>query len=459
MIQLDTGEPVWDLEFDEKGALVDAAAEQALISGAGDRGVSDLVVFSHGWGSSRADAENLYAGMFPLIRDAFAQRAGLGPVGFVRVFWPSLWFPPTNATPPASLASTQADGGPLRPPKAGTEELTGAQIADSLKAGFADQGARDTLTEIGALIDQGQQLVLDGGTDDAKRALLEQISTRIAALTPAGPGPDASGVEDRGETGVLLATDPMAAYAATAGIFGTAPSSGAQQGFGDIFGKAVQGAKDALRVFSYAQMKTRAGTIGQQGLGPLLARLRQQQGAIRVHLAGHSFGARLVSFALAGVGQPGDSPIASLTLVQGAFSHWSFSPQAGNPFGVAGALDGYGDRVHGPLVATHSVYDWAVGVWYPRASFLTQQDQSDSTPAGRWNGMGSDGFQGATPCQSLTMPAAGPVDYGLTAGTFYRVDAQAVIDNVQGQSFAGAHSDIRKPMVADLIAQAAAAHA
>ena len=35
MIQLDTGEPVWDLEFDEKGALVDAAAEQALISRGG----------------------------------------------------------------------------------------------------------------------------------------------------------------------------------------------------------------------------------------------------------------------------------------------------------------------------------------------------------------------------------------------------------------------------------------
>ena len=35
MIQLDTGEPVWDLEFDEKGALVDAAAEQRAHLGGG----------------------------------------------------------------------------------------------------------------------------------------------------------------------------------------------------------------------------------------------------------------------------------------------------------------------------------------------------------------------------------------------------------------------------------------
>ena len=43
---------------------------------------------------------------------------------------------------------------------------------------------------------------------------------------------------------------------------------------------------------------------------------------------GHSFGARLVSYALAGLpaNQTGSaSPVKSLTLIQGAFSHFTFA--------------------------------------------------------------------------------------------------------------------------------------
>jgi hypothetical protein len=49
------------------------------------------------------------------------------------------------------------------------------------------------------------------------------------------------------------------------------------------------------------------------------------------------------------------------------------------------------------------------------------------------------------------------LDYQFIAGTFYRVDAANVINNVKGQLFAGAHSDIRKPALAQLAVAAAAA--
>ena len=78
-------------------------------------------------------------------------------------------------------------------------------------------------------------------------------------------------------------------------------------------------------MLSYTVMKARAGDIGRGGLGPLLVGLHRRSPAVRVHLIGHSFGARLVSFALAGIGSPAESPVASLLLVQGAFSHWSFA--------------------------------------------------------------------------------------------------------------------------------------
>jgi esterase/lipase superfamily enzyme len=75
-----------------------------------------------------------------------------------------------------------------------------------------------------------------------------------------------------------------------------------------------------LRTLSYYEMKTRAGVVVQQGLGPLLAKLSGPGGAPRIHLMGHSFGARLVAYSLAGLraDQTGAaSPIKSLTLIQG----------------------------------------------------------------------------------------------------------------------------------------------
>jgi hypothetical protein len=67
---------------------------------------------------------------------------------------------------------------------------------------------------------------------------------------------------------------------------------------------------------------------------------------VRVDLIGHSFGARLVSFTLSGISESAASPVASLLLLQGAFSHWSFAHAQDNPFGRAGALNTYADRVH-----------------------------------------------------------------------------------------------------------------
>ena len=57
------------------------------------------------------------------------------------------------------------------------------------------------------------------------------------------------------------------------------------------------------------------------------------------------------------------------------------------------------------------------------------------------------------------MPAAGGTAYGFAPGSFYDINAVDVINNVEGEPFAGAHSDIRKPAVAQLIVSASAAHA
>jgi hypothetical protein len=453
MERLPTREPVWDLEFNEKGRLT-APASEAFLGEVAAEGIADLFIFSHGWGTSETSARGLYGTMFPLIRDAASGVAGVGKLGFVGIFWPSLWFPDTPATPPRSADSTQAGDGAVEDESAGTAVLSGAEIAESLRPGFEDPTQQKTVTEIGRLIDEGQAAVGSAEPDEMKEQRLRQLNQLLQSLVP--PEPDGE-FEDAGETTLLLTNDPKRDYQAAAEAFGSAPPGSSTQGIGDWFANAINGAKDAVRVLSYTVMKARAGDIGRTGLGPLLAELHRRSPAVRVHLIGHSFGARLVSFALAGIGAPADSPVASLLLVQGAFSHWSFAHAQDNPFGSPGALHQYADRVHGPLVATFTVHDWAVGRWYPKASFLSRQD-TQAGVAGRWGGMGADGYQAVKPAADRTMPEEGGIDYQFTPGTFYRVDAASVINNVKDQAFAGAHSDIRKPALAQLAMATAAAH-
>ncbi len=446
-----TGQPVWDLTFDEKGRLT-SPDQQALLEEIASEKVADLFVMSHGWGTAEAGARALYDALFPMVAEAAAGVAAVGPVGFAGLFWPSLWFPDSpKAVGPQSAGSVQAGDAAVVDVSAGTAVLSGAEIAQSLASGFADPAQRDTLTEIGRLIDEGSA----NQPEDAKRQRIQQIHGLIRGLAPTvEPG---GTFEDSGESALLSASDPEAAYQAAADVFGSAAPASSTQGIGDWFGGAVNGAKEALRVLSYTTMKARAGVIGRDGLGPLLNALHRRAPDVRVHLIGHSFGARLVSFALAGVGAPADSPVTSLLLLQGAFSHWSFAHAQDNPFGRAGALNAVADRVHGPLVATFTPFDWAVGIWYPRASFLARQDTSAGV-AGRWSGMGADGFQAVAPAQPRTMPADGGTDYSLEPGSFYRVDASRVINTTTGQPFSGAHSDIKKRQVAELAVAAAAAH-
>jgi hypothetical protein len=95
----------------------------------------------------------------------------------------------------------------------------------------------------------------------------------------------------------------------------------------DVWKRVWSGAREAMRVATYYQMKKRAGIVGQKGLGPLIGQLPTNP-ETRVTTIGHSFGARLVSFALTGLPDAATgpaSPVKGMFLVQGAFSHYSFA--------------------------------------------------------------------------------------------------------------------------------------
>jgi hypothetical protein len=409
------GLPYYELTFAADGKLTSGGGLPAAVAAGG---ITNLFVFAHGWNDSVQTARGLYRSMFKMLAGMLGpDRPGTAVVG---VIWPSLLFPEDDPSGPGTPS-------------------TGAQLAAALAPAFP--GQEHNLTTMGAMLDQQPQ-------DAAQLVQFHQLASGLVTTPSLAP-------EDAGPAAAITG--------ATSAVFGQAaamtktPGSGAQ-GLPNPFQALWSGGKEVLRSMSYYEMKNRAGVIGRAGLGPLLASLAPAGSPLRVHLMGHSFGARLVSFALTGLpatATGGASPVKSLTLIQGAFSHFSFARPTPCRAVPAGALAGVLDRVDGPLLSTFTAADRAVGWWYPAASMLAHEDaQSLSDLDYQWGGMGHDGFQQSPAGVTVPLQPQGH-DYGFAAGRCYLLDANKIICKNQS-AFSGAHSDIQHPEVAWAVRSAAA---
>lgn len=224
---------------------------------------------------------------------------------------------------------------------------------------------------------------------------------RAGAAGPREPVPEFL-VADPVEVCALF-TEALEAEAGRTEGFGEGSPEGFRdgpvEGFGEGLGRYWKGAREVLRQATYYVMKKRAGHVGEFGLGPLLGEVARAAPRLRVHLVGHSMGARLVAYALKGL-PSGARPVASVTLLQGAFSHYAFADRLPHDAGRAGALRELQNRVRGPVVACYSRHDTALGVFYPLASRLAGDSASLTRAAGllgsgdpRWAAIGHDGVQ------------------------------------------------------------------
>ena len=99
-------------------------------------------------------------------------------------------------------------------------------------------------------------------------------------------------------------------------------------------------------------MKDRAGTVGANGVGPLLKSVLEI-GDGRVHLTGHSYGGKVVLSALT-VPDHGGKKVHSVLLLQPAVNHLCFAAN------VQGRVGGYRpalDRTERPIYTTFSSND------------------------------------------------------------------------------------------------------
>jgi hypothetical protein len=433
MAETVAGFPFWELRFDKDGKPADSAAIDTFLRETAAQGLTDLFVFAHGWNNDPKTARDLYKRFFAevkkLLDNPQVPKRRQAKVGTAGVIWPSILLPDEE-----KVAASAAGGG-----AAGLGGGKDRDLFTELRKVFSEPRQQPILDDLQRLLTERKR------SDDALREFKDKLSQLIAggSLDPSSP----DNLEQRG----ILETKPGDVRQLFEGLAKnelSRPSQGGAAGLGDIFDKLWDGARGALRVTTYYQMKGRAGVVGKNGLGPLLGRLHQAAKSLRIHLIGHSFGARLVSYTLSGlpaVPAGGTSPVKSLLLLQGAFSHFTFADSL--PFDPQrkGDLAGMASRVDGPLLTTHSLKDLAVGKAYPAASIIARQDAAAAGDVvSRWGAMGNDGAQ-AVNAKGKPLSKPGTA-YPFETGKWLNLDANQVI--VKGGPPSGAHSDIVHPETA-----------
>ncbi|MFC7866940.1 serine-threonine protein kinase [Streptomyces murinus] len=414
--------PYWELTFDASGD-VDPPERDHLLAQVTEQGVRDLVVFAHGWNEDRSAATALYRRFFA----PFPGLAAKAHLGYVGVVWPSMRFSDEPIPDfPRSVVATEAAPGPA----------LDQDTRRGLLVAFPDRA--DVIDQLARLLDQ---------RPDGDAGLTE--FGRLVRLLLNGAESTAADTDEDGEPAVFT-EEPTTACAEFAGALAAVAAPGGTEGFS--LPNPWEGAKELLRQAAYYQMKGRAGTIGEHGLGPLLGKLAAKAPGVRVHLVGHSFGGRLAAFALRGL--PGQArPVKSLTLLEGAFSHYVFADRLPDDPHKSGALKDQQRRIDGPLVCCHSHFDAALGTFYPLASRLAGDDRSclgneiAAVLGPRWGALGHDGVQAVPGTAQLDL--AGALAGRLPASGCVNVDAAAVVR--RGGPPAGAHSDILHPELARVV--------
>lgn len=421
--------PYWELTFDADGDPGGRGRDR-LLTGVTERGVRDLIVFAHGWNTDRSGATRLYDRFFaPVPRLAPAAR-----VGYVGVLWPAMRF----------------SDEPI-------PDFPRAVAAEPARRPVLDKDTRHALLETfpgrAILVDQIARLLEQQPAEEAE---LEEFGRLVRTLVEVvAPGPQTLFAADTVAEGVPQSEPEMfagssAACEEFARALAELEASGPQEGF--RIPNPWDGAHELLRQATYYAMKRRAGTVGERGLGRVVGQLAKAAPTVRVHLVGHSFGARLVSFALRGLPE-GVRTVKSVTLLQGAFSHYAFAARLPHDARAGGVLQGQQNRIDGPLVCCHSRHDAALGTMYPLASRMAGDSRSATgLDMGRalgamWGAMGHDGVQAVPGTRAYTLAEA--LEARLPASGCVNVDAAAVVR--RGGPPAGAHSDILHAELARLV--------
>lgn len=423
--------PVVEVEFTSRGDLHDPAQQAAAVAAA--REATDVLLLVHGWNNDMATARRLFSRLTDSISAASDHVPGAEErrLAVVAVLWPSVRW----------AEDDQVAGG-------------GVGLGDDeaeLRAAIADS------VDDAEVARELEALVPDLDTSAAARArFLELLRARLPAPgadddedpppTPLREGDPDEVLRELGDPVGDLEGDGEAAGGAAVLDPGGIPDAGAWEGGAAGLGlrDILRGARSALNLTTYYTMKARAGDVGARGVAGLLRALADGAPDVRRHLAGHSFGARVVVAAVAA-----GPPVHSVTLLQGAFSHHGLAQdhdQRGND-GAFRAVLAPESRLTGPMLVTHTANDKAVGLAYAAASRLARHVASGfGGPNDVYGGIGRNGAQ-------RTPEVVVPAGELLPVGAAYDLQPGRV-HNLRADAFIRSHSDVAGAQVGYAILRA-----
>jgi hypothetical protein len=425
-----SGFPYFPVQFTKDGQIFDENEVSALLNGITEKGITDLIVVSHGWKNDIADATALYTELVGNIRAVLDSGSAGGlpgrTLGIVGVFWPSKKWTPRELQPGggASLSGTVTEG------------MLEAEL-DTLQE-LSDRG------DAAALIARAKDLVID--LEDRKSAqdefvnIVRQLLADDTADSEVDDEMPAAATTKSGRELIDLLSRPRAGD--------TAGGDGGEAGFGSFFAGIRGGAMNFLDMTTYWKMKQRAGKVGRRGMHEVLERLKAQHPGLNVHLVGHSFGGRVMAAAVRGPDDSNGVPVKTLSLLQAAFSHNGFAEK------FDGNRDGYfrkaitNGTVSGPILITHTANDNAVGVAYPLASRINRDDAAAfGDENDRFGGIGRNGAQ-HTPGTITGVLQGSDGSYIFEGGKLY---------NLKADDFIADHGDVKNRAVANMILNGMAA--
>jgi hypothetical protein len=413
-----SGFPSAEIQYDKTGNV--SGTDQDVLALAADPTLTDLIILTHGWNDDATAARRFFANLASSLRavvngGSVPQLSGRR-LGIVGLIWPAKDF--------ADLALA-ADGSRVR------ERDVINQIS-RLRPVFPDASSQKALDEAEVLVPELPR------NASASAAFADQLRSLV---TPMHDDPAEGPSNFFTEPGAVLMqrlSNPVP----------HGPHSRAAAG------EPLVAAQNLLNYITFYEMKARSGVIGQQGLAPTINKIKTGRPALRVHLAGHSFGARLMSAATLVAASAGPSgPIATLTLLQAAFSHYGFSDDW-DP-NQTGAQPGYfraditADKVAGPILITYTANDLTLGYAYALATRLAKSFEpslvGDATDI--YGALGRNGTQRTPEAVAATLLAVGGA-YAWSPGKPHNLLADAYVAN---------HSAVTGPEVSYALLSAIAA--
>ena len=425
-----SGFDVYGIEYSREGVLVTPADADQLVQ-ATTAAAGDVLLLSHGWNNDRREASDRYYTLLSHLRREMPD-PGLDPdrpLLMLALYWPSKRFADEDLIP-GGAASTD-DAAAVRAIEQQLSDLQGDYASGTVEA--------QVFTQMRSLVSH-----LDDSADAA-----DDFVRLLRSILPASVNAEEPVLDDaffRSDGSALLQAlgrrfRPPLASGGAAGA-GVATSQGGALGLGNVFAGMKNGARNLLNLFTYYAMKERAGLVGATGARDLVRRL-QDTGAT-VHLAGHSFGGRLVSAVVgAPVGVPLSTPVGSLSLLQSAFSHWAFAPSYdGEHHGLFSSAFAQ-KRIRGATIVTYTPNDRAVGLAYPIASRLKRQVASGLGDANDpFGAIGRNGAQRSDVFVNRDERTLRDVDSpytGLQPGKIHNLEATSFVKN---------HGDVWGPQIA-----------